>query len=90
MKLVIGITAPQSTMLMRGQLRYFISKGYDVYLLAPEVSQTIEFCNKEGATLLPISIKREISPFHDLQSLFQIVRIFRRVKPDIVIRHDSC
>ena len=83
-KLVIGITAPQSTMLMRGQLRYFISKGYDVYLLAPEVSQTIEFCNKEGATLLPISIKREISPFHDLQSLFQIVRIFRRVKPDIV------
>jgi glycosyltransferase involved in cell wall biosynthesis len=83
-KLVIGITAPQSTMLLKGQLKYFVSKGYDVYLLAPKYSQTIEFCKKEGATLLPIFIKREISPLHDLRSLFQIIAIFRKVKPDIV------
>jgi len=83
-KLIIGITAPQSVMLLEGQLRYFISKGYTVYLLAPKTEQTISFCDKEGATLLPISIKREISPFHDLRTLFQIIRIFRKIKPDII------
>lgn len=84
MKLVIGITAPQSVVLMGGQLKYFIEKGYEVYLLAPEEQRTIEFCKKEGATLLPITIKREISPFQDLRSLFQIIKILRKVKPDIV------
>lgn len=83
-KLIIGITAPQSILLLQGQLKYFVAKGYDVYLLGPKEKQTIEFCNREGAILLPIFIKREISPFHDLRSLFQIIGIFRKVKPDIV------
>jgi glycosyltransferase involved in cell wall biosynthesis len=83
-KLVIGITAPQSTMLLKGQLRYFVNKGYDVYLLAPKDKQTIDICNKEGGQLLPISIKRVISPLHDLRTLFQIVRVFNKIKPDII------
>lgn len=83
-KLIIGITAPQSTLLMYGQLQYFASKGYDVYLLAPQNKQTIDFCEKEGAVLLPISIRREISLIHDLFTLIQIIKIFHNVKPDIV------
>lgn len=83
-KLIIGITAPQSTMLLEGQLKYFVDKGYKVYLLAPKSEQTIDICEKEGATLLPISIEREISPLKDLQSLFQIIKTLRKVKPDIV------
>lgn len=83
-KLIIGITAPQSTMLLEGQLKYFVQKGYKVYLLAPKSEQTINICEKEGTILLPISIEREISPLNDLRSLFEIIKILRKVKPDIV------
>ncbi len=84
MKLIIGITAPQSIVLLQGQLRYFVGKGYSVYLLAPENANTIHFCEKEGATLLPIHIKREISLLHDLWTLLKIIRIVSKIKPDVV------
>ncbi len=82
-KLVIGITAPQSEYLLRGQLAYF-SKEYEVYLLAPDVDRIKVLCKKEGAKHLPISIKREISLWADLLTLFSILRIFIKLKPDIV------
>lgn len=83
-KLVLGITAPQSSILLQGQLRYFVDKGYEVFLLAPKDAQTIALCQNEGATLLPIRIKCEISLFFDVLSFFQILSILKRVKPDIV------
>lgn len=83
-KLIIGITAPQSIILLEGQLKYFVQKGYKVYLMAPKEERTINFCDREGATLLPISINRDINLLMDLYTLFQIIRIFIKIKPDIV------
>lgn len=83
-KLVIGITAPSSVILLKGQLAYFKSIGYECYLLAPENERTIEFCEEEKCELLPVDIQREISIFSDLKSLVTIIKHFKRVKPDIV------
>lgn len=83
-KLVIGITAPSSVMLLKGQLIYFNKKGYKCYLLAPENERTILYCKNENCTLLPVNIKREISLFYDLKALITIVIHFIKVKPDIV------
>lgn len=83
-KLLVGITVPQSSILLKGQLRYFVDRGYRVYLLAPKDQQTLALCQSEGATLLPIKIKREISLFNDVITYVQILRIFLRIKPDIV------
>ena len=83
-KLIIGITAPQSIILMHGQLKYFSSIGYDVFLLACPTEKVTKFCEEENATLLPIKIEREIKPLKDLVTLFAIWRIFRKVKPDII------
>jgi len=83
-KLLIGITAPGSVILLEGQLKYFAYLGYDTYLLAPENEKVQDYCKREGCLLLPINIEREISLSNDLKSLFQIIRHFRRIKPDIV------
>jgi len=83
-KLIIGITADVSVELLHGQLKYFAGKGYDVYLMAPGTERTRSFVEKEGATLLPISIERTISPLKDLKTLVQINGVLRKVKPDIV------
>lgn len=83
-KLVLGITAPLSVILLKGQLRFFNEKGYAVFLLAPETSETINFCNEEGAQLLPVPIEREISIFKDVISLLHILKHLYKIKPDVI------
>lgn len=84
MKLVIGITAPLSVILLKGQLKYFSAQGYKVYLLAPKTKETVEFCAEENATLLPVDIKRDISLWADIKSLFVIYKHIKNVNPDVV------
>lgn len=84
LKLVVGVTAPGSVNLLRGQLRYFADQGFDTYLIAPEDAKTISFCAQEGCTLLPVKIEREISLWQDFISLWHIFMHFYRIKPDIV------
>lgn len=83
-KIVIGITASTSTTLIKGQIKYFTSQGYETYLLATEDERTIAYCEEEGCTLLPITIQREISIFKDISTLMQIMRHFRKISPDVV------
>jgi len=83
-KLVVGITAEGSVNLLLGQLAYFKSLGYQTYLLAPYSERSAKFCEVEGCDHLVIDIEREISLWKDIKTLFQIIKIFRTVKPDIV------
>jgi len=83
-KLIIGITAEGSVNLLRGQLKYFKDKGYDTYLMCPDSLRVQEFCKKEGCTHLSIKIEREISLFKDIKTLFQIIQLFKNVKPEII------
>lgn len=84
MKLIVGITAPLSVILIKGQLRYFSDLGYNVYLLAPETEETIQFCKEENTRLLPVDIKREINIISDIKALYIIWRYIRKIKPDVV------
>ncbi|MGY6522260.1 MAG: glycosyltransferase family 4 protein [Mongoliitalea sp.] len=83
-KLIVGITAEGSVNLLLGQMAYFKSLGYQTYLLAPYSERSANFCKNEGCEHLVITIEREISLWKDLQTLWQIIRIFSKVKPDIV------
>ncbi|TNE80902.1 MAG: glycosyltransferase family 1 protein [Bacteroidetes bacterium] len=83
-KLIIGITAEGSVNLLLGQLTYFKSLGYKTYLLAPYSERSAKFCQDEGCEHLVINIQREISLWRDIKTLWQIIRIFHRIKPDIV------
>ena len=83
-KLVIGITAEGSVNLLLGQLKYFKSLGYKVYLLGPYSKRSSSFCKDEGCEHLIIDIEREISIFQDLKTLKQIFKIFKNIRPDII------
>ena len=83
-KLIVGITAPGSVGLLHGQLKYFKDLGYETYLLSPRDAKSEKFCDEEGCKLLEIQIKRNISIFNDIVSLFNIIIILHRVRPDIV------
>lgn len=83
-KLVLGVTAGGSSKLLVGQARYFLDKGYEVYLISEDHFKEKLFCEREGCTHLPVKISKEISPWQDLKTLIQIIKHFRRIKPDIV------
>ncbi|MEK8180262.1 glycosyltransferase family 4 protein [Flavobacterium buctense] len=83
-KLIVGITAPGSVILIAGQLRYFKELGYDTYLMAPNHQRVTEYCQQEGCTHLPVDLEREISLLKDIKALFQVFKHLRKVKPDVV------
>lgn len=83
-KLIIGITYEGTVNLLQGQLAYFKSLGYQTYVLGPYSERSAKFCRDEGCEHLVIDIEREISPLKDLKTLWAIIKIFRKVKPDII------
>lgn len=83
-KLVVGITAPGSVILIAGQLQYFKSLGYKTYLMAPMHERVVAYCEREGCIHLPVELEREISLVKDLKALFQVYKHLRKVKPDVV------
>ncbi|MFN4299812.1 MAG: glycosyltransferase family 4 protein [Thermaurantimonas sp.] len=83
-KLILGVTSGGSSRLLDGQAKYFRELGYEVYLISQDHYKETIFCQKEGITHLPVDIVAEINPLKDLKSLVQIIRHFRKIKPDIV------
>ncbi|MDJ0646047.1 MAG: glycosyltransferase family 4 protein [Flavobacteriaceae bacterium] len=83
-KLIVGITAPESVILIEGQLQYFKELDYETYLLAPNHERVANFCEKEGCIHLPIDIEREIALGKDIRSLRSIYTHLKQVQPDIV------
>lgn len=83
-KLIVGITAEGSVNLLLGQLKHFHNADYETFLMSPYSERSATFCKNEKCKHLIINIEREISPVNDLKTLVQIIKIFKKVKPDIV------
>jgi glycosyltransferase involved in cell wall biosynthesis len=67
-----------------GQLAYFRELGFEVKAVASPGPALLRAAERERVQAIPISISREISPWHDVISLFHLWHLFRRLKPDIV------
>lgn len=83
-KLILGVTLGGSSRLLDGQAKYFMELGYDVYLISQDHYKEPIFCAKEGIRHLPVDIVADISLFKDLKALAQIIRHFRKIRPDII------
>ncbi|MFL6438643.1 MAG: glycosyltransferase, partial [Terriglobales bacterium] len=75
-------TSALSAILMRGQLAYLTSHGFDVMMISSPGPQ-MEAMRTEGAEIQNVAMNREITPFADLLALYRLVRILRRWKPSI-------
>jgi glycosyltransferase involved in cell wall biosynthesis len=83
-KLVLGVTLGMSTKLLSGQAAYFKKLGYDVYIIANNDERARSFCEIEQVNFIPINIARYINPLKDIMSLFQIIKHFKKLKPEII------
>lgn len=83
-KLIVGITVPGSVGLLKGQMKYFSEQGYETYLLTQHDDRSMNYCKNENCIPLNMVIAREISIWQDIKTLFMLILLFRKVKPDIV------
>ena len=73
--------------LLTGQLRFMQENGFDVYMISSNTDKATQLSNREKSTFIPVNMTRVISPFSDLVSLYKLVRVFSKLKPDIVHSH---
>ena len=83
-KLILGVTVGGSSRLLDGQASYFKELGYEVYLISQDHFKEPIFCQKEGIKHLPIKVVPDINPVMDVISLIQVIKQFRKVRPDVV------
>ena len=68
----------------RGLLAELTAEGYEVVAVSSPGPELDRLARREGVRAVGVEMKRRISPFHDLRSLFRLVRLFRREKPRMI------
>lgn len=88
MKKIIRITTVPVSLgtLLKGQLK-FMSKHFEVIGISSEGDALKEVNHNEGIKTIPVNMTRTITPFKDLKALFQLYRVFKKEKPQIVHTH---
>ncbi len=81
--IVIGITHPQTCLVLTGRLRALSESGFRVVLISSPGALLDETAEREGVEALPIPMRRGIAPLSDLISLFRLVQALFRLRPDI-------
>lgn len=80
----IVTTALTARFLMRGQLAYLASSGFEVHLVTAPGPDLDAVRDTDGVTCHEVEMAREIRPLSDLRSAWQVFRILRRLSPQIV------
>ena len=87
-KLIRITTVPISfKVLLKGQLRFMASNGFDVKGVSSEGEELREVRENEGIVMGAINMSRKITPFQDLKSLWKMWNFLRKEKPQIVHTH---
>ena len=80
------VTAPRQSvrLFLRGHLGFLGNHGFDVYLVAPPGQDLDDATTREGVVPIPVPIERDIAPLKDLATLFRLIIVLRRIRPQIV------
>ena len=87
-RLIRITTVPISLkILLKGQLRFMSQNGFEVIGVSSPGEILEEVGQDEGIETIAIEMTRTISPFRDLKALLELVKLFRKEKPQIVHTH---
>lgn len=85
MKIIRTSTVPGSlNNFCKGLFRELKDVGYEIVAVSSPGNDLDELAYREGVKTCSISMRRQISPFSDLKSLYRLIKLFWREKPDMV------
>ncbi len=73
--------------LLPGQIQFMQQNGFDVLMISADGPELNEVIANEGCRHTVVPMTRKITPLQDLKCLIQLIRIFKKEKPDIVHSH---
>ena len=83
-RLVIAVNSAIAVGFLQGQLQFFQARGFDVTVLCPKRREDEwEVARPDGIPIIEVPMEREIAPWRDLQSLWHLWRIMRRLRPTV-------
>jgi len=80
-------TTPLSLRFIRGLPAHLAHRGYQTVILTSPGPALDAFLAAENCPGFSVDLPRRITPVHDLGALARLVRIIRKVRPDIVHAH---
>jgi glycosyltransferase involved in cell wall biosynthesis len=87
-KLIRITTVPMALRyLLPGQMSFMQENGYDVLMISADGKELQEVISNEKCRHQVVPMTRKITPLQDIRCLFQLIKIFRRERPDIVHSH---
>lgn len=82
-KIIRAVTVSQSIGFFAGLIPELKELGYDVVTVSSEGPEQ-KTAEAAGAKAITVSMQRHISPLKDLWSLWQMIKVLRRERPDMV------
>lgn len=73
--------------LLPGQLKFMSQNGFEVLMISADGKELQDVIENEACRHIIVPMTRKITPFKDLKCLIDLIKIFRREKPDIVHTH---
>ena len=73
--------------LLSDQMKYMKNQGYEVIMISSDGKEIPQLIDREECPHLSVPFTRKISPLEDLKCLFQLIRILKKKKPDIIHTH---
>ncbi|MBX3241667.1 MAG: glycosyltransferase family 4 protein [Chitinophagaceae bacterium] len=83
-KILLGISSSYCASFLRGQVSFLSKNGYEVVIISGPGKEIRRLAETEGGRLYEISFTKRITPVKDLLHLWQIIKVLRKEKPDIV------
>jgi glycosyltransferase involved in cell wall biosynthesis len=79
--IVVGITHPQTCLVLKGRLRTLRESGFRVILVSSPGPLLFSTAAQEGVEARAIPMRRGIAPWDDIVSLLRLYRLLRKLKP---------
>jgi glycosyltransferase involved in cell wall biosynthesis len=83
-RILLAVTADVSIGFVAGTARYLVAQGWDVHVASGAGPRLERLGAEPGITVHPLSLVRDPSLRADLTSLLTVVRVVRRIRPDVV------
>ncbi|NYD54589.1 glycosyltransferase involved in cell wall biosynthesis [Microbacterium pseudoresistens] len=74
-----------ATTFLDGYLQFLQSDGWDVTLVCSDGEGVAEMAAAAGVAFEPLAMPRDPAPLDDLGAVFAAVRLFRRIRPDVLV-----
>jgi glycosyltransferase involved in cell wall biosynthesis len=73
--------------LLPGQMQFMQQNGFDVIMISADGAELNDVKQTELCRHIIVPMTRKITPLKDLKCLMQLIKIFKKEKPDIVHSH---